>query len=71
MLDSVRNALESNGIEVESSEITYIPQNTVPLDEKQAERMLKLMDALEDNDDVQNVFANFDIDEKVMESLSV
>lgn len=68
-LESVRSKLEESGIHIESAEATYIPQNTVPLEGKQAEQMLKLMDALEDNDDVQNVYANFDIDEKVMESL--
>lgn len=67
-LDAVRSKLEDSGIKVESSKETFIPQNTVHLDGKQAEQMLKLMDALEDNDDVQNVFANFDIDESVMES---
>lgn len=68
-LDSVRTKLEEAGITVESSEITFIPQNTVRLEGKHAEQMLKLMEALEDNDDVQNVFANFDIDEKIMEEL--
>jgi transcriptional/translational regulatory protein YebC/TACO1 len=47
-----------------------IPQNRVHLDEQKAESMLKLMNALEDDDDVQNVYANFDIDDAVMERLS-
>jgi YebC/PmpR family DNA-binding regulatory protein len=68
-LDSVQIKLEEAGITVESSEITYIPQNTIRLEERYAEQMLKLMGALEDNDDVENVFANFDIDEKIMEEL--
>jgi len=68
-LDTVRGTLEDQGIHIESAEVTFIPQNTVPLEGKQAEQMLKLMDALEDNDDVQNVYANFDIDEEVMEKL--
>jgi len=67
-LDAVQTKFEENGIRIESSEITYLPQNTVPLGGKHAEQMLKLMDALEDNDDVQNVYANFDIDESVMEA---
>ncbi len=67
---NVKANLDAAGIESDSAEITFIPQNTVPLDIKKAESMLKLMDALEDNDDVQNVFANFDIDDEVMESLS-
>ncbi len=68
-LDTVRGTLEDQGIHIESAEVTFIPQSTVPLEGKQAEQMLKLMDALEDNDDVQNVYANFDIDEEVMEKL--
>jgi YebC/PmpR family DNA-binding regulatory protein len=66
-LYKVRSALEEAGIEVQNAEITMIPQNTVKLEGKQAEQMLKLMNALEENDDVQNVFANFDIDEEIME----
>lgn len=69
--DSVRSKLEEAGVQIESAELTYLPQNTVPLEDKKAEQMLKLMEALEDNDDVQNVFANFDIDEKVMESIGM
>ena len=66
----MRTALEEKGIAIEEATATRIPQNTVPLSGSDAEKMLKLLDALEDNDDVQNVYANFDIDEKVMESLS-
>ena len=47
-----------------------VPQNTVKLDHASATRMLKLMDALEDHDDVQNVYANFDIDAKTMEEVA-
>ena len=68
-LETVRANLETAGIIVEGAEITYLPQNTVPLDGKKAIQMLKLMDALEDNDDVQNVFANFDIDDEVLASM--
>lgn len=68
-LYKVRLALEEAGIEVVNAEMTMIPQNLVKMDSKQAEKMLKLMDALEDNDDVQQVFANFDIDEEVMEKM--
>ncbi len=66
-LYKVRSALEEAGIEVQNAEMTMIPQNTVKLEGKQAEQMLKLMNALEESDDVQNVFANFDIDEEIME----
>ncbi len=68
-LDQVRSRLEAKGVHIENAEVTYIPQNTVPLEGKQAEQMIKLMEALEDNDDVQNVFANFDIDEEVLEKI--
>ena len=68
-LNKVRSTLEDSGIEIESAEIEMIPQNVVELEGKQAEQMLRLMDALEDNDDVQNIFANFDIDEKLMEKM--
>jgi len=59
----VREAMASAGLEWETAETTMIPQNQVMLEGKPAETMLKLMDALEDNDDVQNVYANFDISE--------
>ena len=68
-LYKVRSALEEGGISIENSEVTMIPQNMVELEGKSAEQMLKLMNALEDNDDVQNVFANFDIDEEIMEKM--
>jgi YebC/PmpR family DNA-binding regulatory protein len=57
----VREAIEATGLKWESAEITMIPQTMVQLEGKQAEQMLKMMDKLEDNDDVQNVYANFDI----------
>jgi transcriptional/translational regulatory protein YebC/TACO1 len=46
-----------------------VPQNMVELEGKEAEQMLKLMDALEDSDDVQDVFANFDIDDEIIEKM--
>ncbi len=69
LLDAVQSTLEEKGIRVESAESTYIPQNTVRLEGRQAEQMLKLMEALEENDDVEDVYANFDIDETVMEQI--
>lgn len=57
----VRDALGAKGLTWESAEVTMIPQTMVKLEGKQAEQMLKMMDKLEDNDDVQNVYANFDI----------
>ena len=65
----VRTALEKAGFKYESAEITMIPQTMVKLDGKNAENMLKLMDRMEDNDDVQNVYANFDISVEEMEKL--
>ncbi len=59
----VREAMAAADLKWETAETTMIPQNQVMLEGKPAETMLKLMDALEDNDDVQNVYANFDISE--------
>jgi YebC/PmpR family DNA-binding regulatory protein len=59
----VRDAMEAAGLQWDTAETTMLPQTQVQLAGKPAETMLKLMDALEDNDDVQNVFANFDISE--------
>ncbi len=65
----VRESLEKAGFKYESAEVTMIPQTMVKLEGKQAETMLKLMDRLEDNDDVQNVYANFDISQEEMERM--
>ncbi|GBD98999.1 putative transcriptional regulatory protein [bacterium BMS3Abin07] len=65
----VRDALSNAGVKIEMAEITMIPQNSVVLDEQHATQMLKLMDLLEDHDDVQNVFSNFDIPEEVMQKV--
>ncbi|GFO60304.1 putative transcriptional regulatory protein [Geomonas silvestris] len=65
----VKTALEAAGFKPENAEITMIPQTMVKLDGKNAENMLKLMDRLEDNDDVQNVYANFDISAEDMEKM--
>jgi len=61
--EEVKRVLTDSGIEILSSEITMIPKNTIKLDGKQAESVLKLMEAIEEHDDVQNVYSNFDIDE--------
>ena len=60
----VREALVAAGLNFETAEITMIPQTVTDLEGKHAEQMLKLIDKLEDNDDVQNVYANFDISEE-------
>ncbi len=69
-LESVRAALEKNSIEITSVEPAMIPQNTIKLDGKRAEQMLRLYEALEEHDDVVHVYANFDIDESIMEKMS-
>ena len=68
--DDVTKALEKAGIETLSTELTRIPQTTVKMEGKSAETMLKLYGALEDQDDVQNIYANFDISDEIMENFS-
>lgn len=67
---NVRRGLEEAGIAYASAELTMIPKNTVALDEADARKTLRLLDALEENDDVQEVHANFDISDDVMEALA-
>ncbi len=67
---AVKEALDAKGVTYQDADITMIPKNTVRLQGKEAEQSLRLMDALEDNDDVQNVYSNFDISKEVMESLT-
>jgi YebC/PmpR family DNA-binding regulatory protein len=66
--EAVRDAVKALGIEPASAAVAMIPQNYVKLEGKEAQQMLKLMDALDDHDDVQNVWANFDIEEKEIEA---
>jgi YebC/PmpR family DNA-binding regulatory protein len=68
--EKVKKAFDSAGLKYTVAEISMIPQTSVKLEGKNAETMLKLMEALEDSDDVQNVFANFDIAEQEIERLS-
>ena len=68
--EAVRQSVEAKGWKIESAEITMIPQNTVRLDGKKAEQMLKMMDALDDHDDLQKAFANFDISDEDMMRIS-
>ncbi|MFO1027487.1 MAG: YebC/PmpR family DNA-binding transcriptional regulator [Acetobacteraceae bacterium] len=67
---TVRDALETRFGEPETARLDWRPSNTVAVDEDRARSLLKLLDALEENDDVQNVYANFDIPEQVMAALS-
>ena len=68
-LTVVRDALRAAGTDISSAELTMLPQSTIPVDGGEARRVLQLIDALEDLEDVQNVYANFDIPEEVMASL--
>lgn len=65
-LHQVATQLEKAGLKIAEQRWTYLPQNSVKLEGDGAKRMLRLMESLEENDDVQNVFANFEIDESVM-----
>jgi YebC/PmpR family DNA-binding regulatory protein len=69
-LHAVRDALTEAGIDLEAAELTMIPKNTVKLDEADARRVLRLIDALEESDDVQDVYANFDIPDDVLEAVA-
>jgi len=66
----VRAAIEQAGIEIGTAEVTQRPRTRVELDEQQAGRLLRLIEALEDNDDVGEVHANFDVDAEVLEKLA-
>ena len=68
--ENVKKALADAKIPASLAEITSIPENYIKLDEKTAEQTLKLVDALEDHDDVQKVHANFDISEEIMEKVA-
>jgi len=65
--DGVHEAIKAAGIEPQAAEVSMIPQNYIKLEGADAKQMMKLYDALDDNDDVQKVYANFDIDESEME----
>ncbi len=65
-MNTVKEHLKKENIKLNLAEVTMIPQNYVKLEGKDAQRMLKLMEALEDHDDVQNVYANFDIPDEIM-----
>src|SRR6476660_1997032 len=69
-LRDVAKALEAKFSEPRKAALTWKPQNSVPVDDEQGEKVLKLIDALNDNDDVQNVFANFEISDALVAKLS-
>jgi YebC/PmpR family DNA-binding regulatory protein len=68
--DAVLNAMQKAGIPTVSAEIAMIPKNLLKLEGKNAQGMLRLSEALEEHDDVQNVYSNFDVDEKELEALA-
>jgi YebC/PmpR family DNA-binding regulatory protein len=68
-LVAVRTALQDAGIEYDSADTSFVPSVQVQLDEAAARKVFRLIDALEDNDDVQNVFANFDVSDEVLAAL--
>ena len=69
-MPAIKEALEGLGATIESADVTQLPSTTVPLERETAGKVLRLIDALEDLDDVQDVFANFDIPDEVMTALS-
>ncbi len=69
-MNEVSKALEAVLGEAESVKAIWKPQNTVPVDEEKAQSLMKLIDTLEDDDDVQNVYSNFEMSEEVMAKLS-
>jgi len=66
---AVRTALQDAGIDYDSADSSFLPSVQVPLDEEGARKVFKLIDALEDSDDVQNVYANFDVSDDIMEAV--
>ena len=67
--ETVRKALEEAGVPMDTAEITRIPQNTITIDEKKGKALLKLMDILDDHDDIQKAYSNFDIPDDVMAAI--
>ena len=65
----MRQALEDKGVKVDSANVSMIPTNTVKVEGKDAETLMKLINGLEENDDVNAVSANFDIDDALMEKM--
>ena len=66
---AVRSALQDAGIDYEAADIAFVPTMEVPIDEEQARRVFRVIDALEDSDDVQDVYANYSVSDDVMEKL--
>jgi len=69
-LEAIQTALEELGVEIATAEVTMVPQNYVDVEEKSVRSLMKLMDALDDCDDVQKVYSNFDISEDLMAKIA-
>jgi YebC/PmpR family DNA-binding regulatory protein len=67
-LEGVRRVLEERGVPIQSAEVAYVPQSTVRLEGKEAQQVLRMVEGLEDLEDVQQVYANFDIPDEVLEA---
>jgi len=67
--EAVQSDLKKHELKYESAEITMIPQTLTPIEGRQAESLMKMIDVLEDNDDVQNIYTNFDISDEEMERI--
>jgi YebC/PmpR family DNA-binding regulatory protein len=66
----VRTAVQAAGLDYDSAEVSFVPEYTVEVDADTAERLMRIIDALEDSDDVQNVYANFDASDEVLASVT-
>jgi transcriptional/translational regulatory protein YebC/TACO1 len=66
----VRTAVQQAGLDYESAEVSFVPEYTQEVDAATAEKLMKIIDALEDSDDVQNVYANFDASDEVLANIS-
>src|SRR5699024_7132988 len=65
-LVDVRSAIQAAGFDYDSAETSFVPSVTIPLDEDGARKIFRIIEALEDSDDVQNVWANFDVSDEVL-----
>ena len=66
----LRTAVQAAGLDYDSAEVSFVPDYTVEVDADTAERLMRIIDALEDSDDVQNVYANFDASDEVLASVT-
>jgi len=66
----LRRAVQAAGLDYDSAEVSFVPDYTVEVDAPTAERLMRIIDALEDSDDVQNVYANFDASDEVLATVT-